>query len=135
MSKVPKAGKGKQNPSHLVIPDFSLHERISRAGSVASVSFFSLQAEMHQKYVSEFILNSFLYFQLRTAMVKGETGTLSLNIRASVDKGVILMSQSVDRRVCLLRVPINCSITDKMILSATEKAAVPHQRIFLHQHR
>lgn len=67
-------------------------------------------------------------------MVKGETGTLSLNIRASVDKGVILMSQSVDRRVCLLNVPINCSITDKMILCATEKADVPHQRIFLHQH-
>lgn len=67
-------------------------------------------------------------------MVKGETGTLSLNIRASVDKGVILMSQSVDRRVCLLNVPINCSISDKMILCATEKAAVPHQRIFLHQH-
>lgn len=97
--------------------------------------FFFLQAEIHQKYISEFILNSFLYFQLRTAMVKGETGTLSLNIRASVDKGVILMSQSVDRRVCLLHVLISCSITDKMIPSATEKTAVPHQRIFLHQHR
>lgn len=27
-------------------------------------------------------------FQLRTAMVKGETGTMSLDVRTSVDKGV-----------------------------------------------
>lgn len=27
-------------------------------------------------------------FQLRTAMVKGETGTMSLDVRTSLDKGV-----------------------------------------------
>lgn len=29
-----------------------------------------------------------LVFQLRTAMVRGETGTMALDVRASVDKGV-----------------------------------------------
>lgn len=29
-----------------------------------------------------------MFSQLRTAMVKGETGTLTLDVRAAVDKGV-----------------------------------------------
>lgn len=69
-----------------------------------------------------------LCFQLRTAMVKGETGSISLSIRASVDKGVRTNSYGH------LDVSSFKDVWRYCFLFSSETTSVPGQQLLLHKH-
>lgn len=79
-------------------------------------------------------------FQLRTAMVKGETGTLSLDVKTSVDKGVSSFLP-VGVLLSFLILSIFCtSFKYELFLSAfflalTETSDVLKKWLLLHRHQ
>lgn len=73
-------------------------------------------------------------FQLRTAMVKGDTGTLALDVKATVDKGVSTSSSTTIQ--WYFTKDILSLSTSFMIffffLSLTDQGTLPEERLLPH---